>query len=103
MPFGLHGRRTFMTLMCFFRPSILWQLFRTTTAAAHASCRHRKVLATTTTRGRWIFFPTLTGTPATVAPVGLTPAGLPCGVQITGPFLEDGTTIAFAALLKERL
>jgi len=54
-------------------------------------------------QGRWIFFPTLTGTPATVAPVGRTPAGLPCGVQITGPFLEDGSTIAFAALLKERL
>jgi amidase len=54
-------------------------------------------------QSRWIFFPTLTGMPATVAPVRPTTGGLPCGVQIMGPFFEDGTTIAFAALLKERM
>jgi len=39
------------------------------------------------------------GLPATVAPVGRSTAGLPVGVQIVGPFLEDRTTIAFAQLL----
>jgi amidase len=34
--------------------------------------------------------------PATVAPVGQTPAGLPVGIQIVGPYLEDRTPIEFA-------
>lgn len=34
--------------------------------------------------------------PSTVAPIGLTPEGLPIGVQIVGPALADRTTIAFA-------
>lgn len=37
--------------------------------------------------------------PATVAPVGRTSEGLPVGVQIIGPFLEDHTTIAAAHLI----
>jgi amidase len=37
--------------------------------------------------------------PATVAPVGCTSAGLPVGVQIVGPYLEDRTTIDFARRL----
>ena len=39
--------------------------------------------------------------PATVAPVGLTPEGLPVGVQIVGPYLEDRTTIHLARLMKD--
>ncbi len=39
--------------------------------------------------------------PATVAPAGRTEDGLPVGVQIIGPYLEDRTTIAFARLLGE--
>ena len=39
--------------------------------------------------------------PATVAPVGRTPAGLPVGVQIVGPYLEDRTTIDFARRLAD--
>ncbi len=39
--------------------------------------------------------------PATVAPVGLSAAGLPVGVQIVGPHLEDRTTIGFAGHLAE--
>jgi amidase len=39
--------------------------------------------------------------PATVAPVGHTAGGLPIGIQIVGPYLEDRTTIAFAAHLGE--
>jgi amidase len=41
----------------------------------------------------------LTGGPATVVPVGKTAAGLPVGIQILGPYLEDATPIRFAALL----
>ena len=37
--------------------------------------------------------------PATVAPIGRTPAGLPVGLQIVGPYLEDRTTIDFARRL----
>jgi amidase len=43
------------------------------------------------------------GLPATVAPVGMTPAGLPAGVEIIGPFLEDLTTIEFAGQLQRLL
>ena len=39
--------------------------------------------------------------PATVAPVGRTPAGLPVGVQIVGPYLEDRTALDFARRLGE--
>jgi amidase len=38
--------------------------------------------------------------PSTVAPVGLTPGGLPVGVQIVGPQYGDRTTIGFAQLLE---
>ena len=39
--------------------------------------------------------------PSTVAPAGRTAAGLPVGMQIAGPYLEDRTTIRFAQLLAE--
>jgi amidase len=39
--------------------------------------------------------------PATVAPVGRTAAGLPVGVQIVGPYLEDRTPLDFARRLGE--
>jgi amidase len=38
--------------------------------------------------------------PATVVPVGLTADGLPVGIQIVGPYLNDRTTLAVAALLE---
>jgi amidase len=40
------------------------------------------------------------GLPATAVPIDRSPSGLPIGVQIIGPFLEDRTTIAFAHLLE---
>ena len=45
----------------------------------------------------WISFATLTGLPATVAPIGKTTDGLPVGIQIVGPYLEDATPIDVAA------
>jgi amidase len=41
--------------------------------------------------------------PASVAPVGRTRAGLPVGIQIVGPYLEDRTPIAFAVQLEALL
>ena len=38
--------------------------------------------------------------PATVAPLGLAPSGLPVGVQIIGPQFGDRTTITFARMLE---
>ena len=48
----------------------------------------------------WGTLATPPGLPATVAPIGRSPSGLPIGVQIIGPLLEDRTTIAFAGLLE---
>jgi amidase len=44
----------------------------------------------------WVSIATATGNPATVMPAGRTKAGLPVGLQIIGPFLEDLTPIHFA-------
>jgi amidase len=44
----------------------------------------------------WSGVATLAGLPATVVPIATTAGGLPIGVQIVGPYLEDHTTIAFA-------
>jgi amidase len=49
----------------------------------------------------WISFATLAGLPATTAPVGLTRDGLPVGIQIVGPYLEDATPIDVAGRLTE--
>ena len=51
----------------------------------------------------WIALATLTHLPATVVPVGRTASGLPVGVQIVGPYLEDRTTLAVARLVEELL
>jgi amidase len=44
---------------------------------------------------------TLIGHPATAFPCGRTRGGLPIGLQAIGPYLEDRTPIAFAALLEK--
>jgi amidase len=46
---------------------------------------------------------TLTGCPATSAPAGLSKSGLPVGLQIVGPYLEDATPIRFAQLLAREI
>ena len=47
----------------------------------------------------WIALATSAFLPATSAPVGVTPDGLPVNIQIIGPHLGDKTTIRFAELL----
>jgi amidase len=54
-----------------------------------------------TDMNRWISFATLTGCPATSAPVGRTREGLPVGLQIMGPYAEDATPIDLAAKITE--
>jgi amidase len=49
----------------------------------------------------WMTPATLNGLPATVAPAGLTPEGLPVGLQILGPYLEDATPIDLAGRLAD--
>jgi amidase len=51
----------------------------------------------------WISFATLTGLPATTAPVGLTRDKLPVGIQVVGPYLEDATSIDVAGRLADVL
>ena len=46
----------------------------------------------------WAGVATLTGLPATAMPIGVSEGGLPVGMQIVGPYLEDRTPLAFAAL-----
>jgi amidase len=48
----------------------------------------------------WASIATLTGLPATAAPIGKSDNGLPIGVQIIGGFHEDRTTIKFAELIE---
>jgi amidase len=44
----------------------------------------------------WMSIASLCGLPATAAPAGLTADGLPVGLQIMGPDLEDATPVDFA-------
>jgi amidase len=46
---------------------------------------------------------TLAGQPATAFPVSMTSTGLPIGLQIIGPYLEDRTPIRFASLITREL
>jgi amidase len=50
----------------------------------------------------WAGYAGVAHLPATVAPVGLSPEGLPIGVQIVGLRYGDLTTLRFARLLEER-
>ena len=48
----------------------------------------------------WIGPATLCGLPSTALPAGLSPEGLPVGLQAIGPYLEDRTPIRFAGLVE---
>ena len=49
----------------------------------------------------WIGQVTMAYLPATVAPIGQAADGLPVGIQIVGPYLEDRTSIDFAGRLED--
>lgn len=51
----------------------------------------------------WVGLPTVAYLPATAVPVGRTVSGLPVGLQIVGPYLEDRTTLAVARGLERVL
>jgi amidase len=75
----------------------------------HSEPQEKRTIATSAGPRRymemlnWIAAPTLTGCPATIAPVGRGTDGLPVGIQIMGPFWEDATPITFADLLSREL
>jgi amidase len=48
----------------------------------------------------WVGLPTLAALPATVVPIAQDGSGLPLGIQVFGPFLEDRTPLRFAQLLQ---
>jgi amidase len=48
----------------------------------------------------WPGIATLPGLPATAIPIGLSPEGVPVGVQIVGPWLEDRTPLKLAELIE---
>jgi len=48
----------------------------------------------------WPGIATLPGLPATALPIGFSPEGLPVGVQIVGPWLEDRTPLKLAELIE---
>jgi amidase len=48
----------------------------------------------------WPGIATLPGLPSTAIPIGLSPDGLPIGVQIVGPWLEDRTPLRLAELIE---
>ena len=51
----------------------------------------------------WVGLATVAYLPATVVPVGRTAQGLPVGLQIVGPYLEDRTTLAVARCITQLL
>ena len=51
----------------------------------------------------WTGLTNISYLPATVAPVGITSGGLPVGVQIIGPYLEDRSPIHIAGLMEKTI
>ncbi|GAB2595956.1 amidase [Kribbella endophytica] len=51
----------------------------------------------------WAGLATMPGLPATAVPTGLSPEGLPVGVQLIGPMFEDRTPLRLAELLEQQL
>ncbi|MQY18372.1 amidase [Nocardia macrotermitis] len=51
----------------------------------------------------WPGVATMPGLPATAIPTGLSPEGLPVGVQLIGPMFEDRTPLRLAELLEQEI
>ncbi len=49
----------------------------------------------------WTAFIGFVYLPVTVVPVGLTPGGLPVGIQVVAPYLEDRTALQLAGLIEQ--
>ncbi len=49
----------------------------------------------------WVGLASVAYLPSTVAPIGLARNGLPVGIQIIGPYLEDRTSIRFVELMED--
>jgi amidase len=89
-----------------------WDLLLSPIAASaafphdHEGERHERTILVngkkvpTTDQLFWAGFSCMVYLPGAVAPAGLTPAGLPVGVQIVGPQYHDRTCIHFARLLE---
>ncbi len=72
----------------------------------HSNINHRTITVNGETRDYWdqiiwAGMASMAGLPATVAPVGRASDGLPVGIQIMGPYLQDRSTIDFARRLGE--
>ncbi|MFO7570082.1 MAG: amidase [Smithellaceae bacterium] len=52
---------------------------------------------------KWISIATLAGLPVTVIPAGRTRDNLPVGIQIMGPYMEDGTSLDLAMRMEKIL
>ena len=52
---------------------------------------------------KWISIATLAGLPVTVIPAGKTKTNLPVGIQIMGPYMEDGTSLDLAMKMENIL
>jgi amidase len=55
------------------------------------------------TNNPWNFLSLVSYLPSTAALAGFTPGGLPVGIQIVGPYLEDLTPIQFAINLEKEI
>ncbi len=109
---GLNERRTQLRWACrklFSQVDVLLTPV-TAFAAPHHNTTGNKYTRTLLVDGKrrpdpdhlsWIALATTAYLPATSAPVGVTPQGLPVNVQIIGDYLDDQTTIQFAELLAE--
>jgi amidase len=52
---------------------------------------------------KWISVATLAGCPVTVIPAGRTKTNMPVGIQIMGPYMEDGTSLNLAMKMEKVL
>jgi amidase len=49
----------------------------------------------------WSGYSTMPSLPVTTIPIGMLPKGLPVGINVIGPYLEDKTTLAFAKAVED--
>jgi hypothetical protein len=72
-------------------------IIRRSSACEESTSTARTILIPTSSHGRHC---DASGPAATAVPLGLSKDGLPVGVQIVGPFLEDRTPLKLAELIE---